>query len=192
MEFNKSSRFFRSLPLVGILVCSFSAKAQRDTFALYEMGEVGRVDGLWYGTCHTLLLYTDSTFVYSGHTAMQISTSKGVIASGTWTKKNYLYTFTDLSQQNGSIQFNSCVYDDEEKDLILRFNFGHTLTCFDLPLVQIYSNGFERVVEAKTEALSLSEEEAKLKKHVPSFSAFIEVDLGSCDSLKMFGITFEH
>lgn len=187
---NKQS--LRQIKLIALLVvCLFpiSSNAQRDTFALYKMGEVGRVDGLSYGTCYSLLLFTDSTFTYSAHVGMQISTSYGVVASGTWTKKDDLFTFTDSSKQQGEIVYNTCTTDPGQKNLRLRFNFGESLMCFDLPPVIIYNQGSVRFAELIPEELPRGEKASKLEKYVPSFSAFVKLDLNSCDSLKIFGTT---
>ena len=183
---------FRSMRITALIVlCHFAIEsyAQRDTFALYEMGEVGRIDGLSYGSHHSLLLFTDSTFTYSVYWAAQISTGLELLASGTWTKNKELFTFTDTLQRMGEVSYNSCTVNPERKNLFLRFNIGQLLTCFNLPPVTIYCQGSVRVIHLQVKEDERNEPASQLEKYVPYFYAETETDLACCDSLQLLGMT---
>lgn len=179
----------RQVIFAGAIFGSFVSQAKPDTLALYEIGEVRRIEGLSYGNRHSLVLYTDSTFTYSVLAAGQISVMYDVFATGRWTQKDDLFTFTDTSLQKPEFYYNSCTADPERKNLRLIFNFGRYFTCFDLPPLTVYYKDSVVVSQLQIGEQSRGEKEAQIKKYVPYLRAELELSFISCDSINMFGIT---
>lgn len=179
------------------LLCTFffsvllsqASFAQRDTFALYQMGAIERIEGLSYGTCHLLTLFSDSTFVYNIANANQISISSGVTATGNWSYHGDTLCLEESGSGTQRFDFFTGGYRDTRNNLRLWFLFNESIQSFNLPVLSIYGEDTTIQIPLQMKTGKLSEEYQRLQYPIPYLRVDIEVNLATLDSISLFGIT---
>ncbi len=178
--------------LITFLLSAFlahSAFAQRDTFALYQMGAIERIEGLSYGSSHSITLFTDSTFVYHVAHGNQISISSGVAATGNWCYHGDTLCLEEQGQTTQRFDFFNNGYRDTREDLRLWFYFNESIQSFNLPVLSIYGQDSTIQIPLQMETGTLPEEYQRLQYPIPYLRVELEVDLATLDSISLFGVT---
>jgi len=175
--------------LIVFILCPDRLLSQPDTLSSYQMGGIERIKGLSYGSNHTLVLFTDSTFNYSIEAAEQISTSEGIIATGKWFLKNDTITLAETVRSTEDTRFFTSGYRETRKNMLFWFHFFECIFCFDIPPFTVYSGDTIIHTPLDIQSDALTEEEQQLKYPAYRLRARLEIDLRSADSVIIAGVT---
>ncbi|MFI5203841.1 MAG: hypothetical protein ACHQF2_05040 [Flavobacteriales bacterium] len=173
-----------------LVVAWLPSGAQRDTVSAYQMGGIERLDGLSYGSEHTLVLFSDSSFTYHIEHANQISTSEEMYATGTWMLAN---DTLHLIETPGSypwprMRFSNCIYNEYRKDLILTFSLGECITCDRLTSVVVYNKGHMSTHKLQITGRAYTDKQKQLSRPVRYLTAATRAEVTQIDSLQIDGV----